>query len=105
MQPTETNRVKYEQNSNEFTSSEDVGASITAQSEVVVMAIRTVGFLIFTRKRSINQRHFAVDTLKAVLVPVFFLVRQVLQATTRHCTTRIPRKKMAKDYLSHVDEK
>ena len=62
----------------DFTRSEDVGTSITAQSEVVVMAVGTVSLLILAGEWTINQRHFAVDALETSLVPVFVLVRQVL---------------------------
>jgi len=68
-----------------FTCSEDVGTGITAQCEVVVMAVGTIRFLILASKRSINQRHFAVNALEAVLMPVLVLVRQILQATL-HCS-------------------
>jgi len=61
-----------------FTCSEDVGACITAQSEVVVVTVGTVGLVILARERTVDQRHFAVDTLETVLVPVLVLVRQVL---------------------------
>jgi len=60
------------------TGSEDVGAGIAAQSEVVVMAVGAVRLVILARERTIDQRHLAVDTLEAVLVPVTVLVRQIL---------------------------
>lgn len=59
--------------------SEDVGACITAQSEVVVVTVGTVGLVILARERTVDQRHFAVDTLETVLMPVLVLVRQVLE--------------------------
>jgi len=74
------------QNSDAFTCSEDVSTGITAQSEVVVMAVRTVRLVILARERTIDQRHFAVDTLEAVLMPVLVLVRQILQAASPHAT-------------------
>lgn len=59
--------------------SEDVRAGIAVQSEVVVMAVRAVSLLILAREWSIDQRHLAVNALETVLVPVFVLVRQILE--------------------------
>jgi len=70
-----------------FTCSEDVSASITAQSEVVVMAVGTIRFVILASKRTIHQRHFAVNALEAVLMPVLVLVRQILQDASHSYTT------------------
>jgi len=61
------------------TCTEDVGTSITSQSEVVVMTIRAVSLLILAGERTIDQRHFAIDTLEAQLMPVLVLVRQILK--------------------------
>jgi len=63
------------------TCSEDVGAGVTAQCEVVVVAVRAVGLIILARERTIDQRHLTVDALETVLMPVTVLVRQILPDT------------------------
>ena len=68
-----------------LTCSEDVGTSITAQSEVVVMTVGTVRLLILAGEWTINQRDLAVDTLETVFMPVSVLVRQILQSASRRC--------------------
>lgn len=59
-------------------SPKDVLTSITPGSEVVVMAIGTVQFLVFGRKRLVYERTLTIAAFKASLVPVLILVGQIL---------------------------
>lgn len=57
---------------------EKTSTAITASSEVVVMAISAIQFVVLTRERMINKRHLAVATFEASLVPVTVFIRQIL---------------------------
>lgn len=61
---------------------EDVTASVTARSKVVVMAVSTVEFLVLGGKGLIDEGSLAVAALKARLMPMLVLVRQVLGVGT-----------------------
>jgi len=50
------------------------------------MAVGTVSLLILAGEWTINQRDLAVDTLEAAFMPVFLLVRQILQSASHRCT-------------------
>lgn len=62
-----------------LTGTEDVAAAIAAGSKVVVMAVGTVEFLVLGGKGLIDEGSLAVTALKASLMPVLVLVRQVLR--------------------------
>lgn len=55
-----------------------MAAFVTACSEIVVVAVGTVEFVVGRCKRLINQRCLTVRTLEALLVPVGIFIRQIL---------------------------
>ena len=64
-----------------LTSAKDVLAAVTPGGKVVVMAVGAVELLILGGKGLVHQGVGAVTALKALLMPVLLLVRQVLKHT------------------------
>jgi len=61
------------------TCSKDSLTGVTAQSKILVVALGAERTVIATRERSVDQRSTAVRAVEASLMPMLFLVRQVLK--------------------------
>jgi len=68
------------------TSLEESSTPVTPGGEVVVMTVGAVQSVILVSEGMIYQRHLAVTTLEASLMPMFVLVRQVLRVSAYGCT-------------------